>query len=81
MDDEQADDDALIYCSTCDRLYALADCELRNADRLILRCPGCGAEWLRFAARPPVAEAVEVEVDGEAIEVPPFVAERWGPNS
>ena len=79
MDDEgQADDGgALVYCADCDRLYTLCDCELRNAERLILRCPGCGVEWLRFAGRPPVAEAVEVEVEGETVEVPPFVAERW----
>ena len=67
----QADegDDSTLICGECGRDYPLHQCEHRNAERLLLQCPGCGAELLEYTALQPIG------VDGT--EVPPFVEQYW----
>ena len=67
----QAADEAatatILICGECGRIYPLHECERRNAERLLLQCPGCGALLLRYTVRQPV------EVD----DLPEFVAEHY----
>lgn len=56
-----------MICGMCGEDYLLHECECRNPDRLLLRCPGCGAELLEYTARQPV------EMD----DLPPFIAEHY----
>jgi len=56
-----------LICGECGRDYPLHECEHRNAERLLIQCPGCGAVLLQYTARLPV------EVD----DLPGFVAEHY----
>jgi len=64
---DEDDKSTILICSKCGEDYPLHQCEHRNAERLLLRCPGCGAELLRYDAQPPI------EVD----DLPRFVAEHY----
>jgi len=56
-----------LICGECGEDYPLHEYEHRNAERLLIQCPGCGAVLLQYTARQPV------EVDG----LPGFVAEHY----
>ena len=60
-------DDSTLICGECGGIYPLHQYEHRNAERLLIRCPGCGAELLRYTARQPV----------EVNDLPEFVAEHY----
>lgn len=69
-DEDDAGGEPSVHCNRCGHTFAFSGCVLRGAERLTVRCPGCGVVWLQYTIKPPVAEAVEVD----GIDVPPFVA-------
>ena len=65
---DEGDEVTILICGKCGGIYPLHECEHRNAERLLIQCPGCGAVLLQYTARQPV------EVD----DLPKFVAEHYG---
>ena len=61
-------DDSTLICGECGGIYSLRQYEHRNAERLLIQCPGCGAVLLQYTALLPV------EMD----DLPGFVAEHYG---